>query len=92
VKFRIDTTSDENGVTVMHVTGHLSQDFVPQLLEAADSVAGSLVLDLSALVFADAAGTAALRALAFNRAEIRGASTFVRLLLESADEKDPQIG
>jgi anti-anti-sigma regulatory factor len=84
---RIDIGSYGSGDTgddavVMRVAGRLAGDAVVHLTQACESANGSVVLDLSKLMFADDAGVEVIRALQKKGAEISGASSFIRLLID----------
>jgi anti-anti-sigma regulatory factor len=81
MEIRIDITS-EGSKTVVHVTGRLSGGAVAQFRQACDPIEDACVLDLSDLLFADATGIDIIRTIVEKGTEIRGASPFVRLLLE----------
>ena len=67
----------------MHVAGRLTGPAITQLSEACEPMKGRFVLDLSKLKFADDAGAEAIRRLREKGADIRGASTFIKLLINS---------
>ncbi len=69
--------------TVLRIAGRLQSADLSILDEEVRSVDGSLVLDLSELVSADKAGIERLRELAGGRAELRGASGYVQMLLDN---------
>ena len=79
--FRIDIESDGPDV-VVHVAGRLTGSAVTQLSEACEPLADHIVLDLSKLKFTDDAGTEAIRTLRERGADIRGASSFIKLLID----------
>lgn len=83
MEIRIDITA-EGPETVVHVAGRLSEGAVAQFRQACDPIKGAFVLDLSGLLFADATGIDVIRMTVEKGAEVRGASPFVRLLLEDA--------
>jgi len=83
MEIRIDITS-EGSETVVCIVGRLSGVAVAQLKKACDPIEGPFVLDLSNLLFADAAGIRAIRALGEKGAEVRKASPFIQLLLDNA--------
>ena len=66
---------------VLHVSGRLAGNVITQLTDACEPMESHYVLDLSKLVFADDAGAEVIRKLCENGAEIRGASTFIKLLI-----------
>ena len=77
---RIDIESEGSDV-VLHVAGRLTGSAVTQLSDVCEPMAGHYVLDLSKLKFADDAGAEIIRALCERGAEIRGASIFIKLLI-----------
>ncbi len=87
MEIRIDITS-EGPETVVYIVGRLSRDAVAQLREVCDPIEGAFVIDLSNLLFADAAGIDVIRTLGEKGAEVRGASPFVQLLLDDAPGKE----
>ena len=62
--------------------GRLTGEEIAELRRACEGVNGRLVLDLTDLQFADRQGVSELRALRAHGAEIAGASTYIRLLLD----------
>jgi hypothetical protein len=54
---------------------------ITQLTDACESMEGHYVLDLSKLMFADDAGAEAIRTILERGADIRGASSFIKLLI-----------
>jgi hypothetical protein len=77
---RIDIESEGPDV-VFHVAGRLAGSAITQLEDVCESTEGHCVLDLSSLMFADDAGAKAIRILCERGAEIRGASSFIKLLI-----------
>ena len=77
---RIDIETEGPDV-VLHVSGRLAGDAITQLTDACEPMEIQYVLDLSKLMFADDAGAEAIRALCEGDAEIRGASSFIKLLI-----------
>ncbi len=77
---RIDIESEGPDV-VLHVAGRLTGPAIAQLSEACEQVESCLVLELSKLKFADDAGAELIRTLRERGAEIRGASYFIRMLI-----------
>lgn len=71
----------EGAAVVLHVAGRLVGDAITQLTDACEPMESHYVLDLSKLKFADDAGTEVIRTLCERGAEIRGASTFIKLLI-----------
>lgn len=83
MEFRIDIAL-EGSVTVVCIIGRLSNTSVTKLREACDQIKGTIVLDLSDLRSADTSGIDLIRTLGEEGAETRGASPFIRLLLDDA--------
>ena len=79
---RIDTTSHRSK-TVVSVAGHLEGLGVGELGRTCHCIEGEPVLDLSGLRSADAEGIEAIQELVRGGATLRGASPFIRLLLDS---------
>ena len=77
---RIDI-ENEGPEVVLHVAGRLTGPTITQLSEVCESMESHYVLDLSKLMFADDAGAEAIRTLCEGGAGIRGASSFIRLLI-----------
>ncbi len=77
---RIDIESEGPDV-VLHVAGRLTGPAITHLSEACEPTVGRFVLELSKLKFADVAGAEAIRTLRERGAEIRGASSFIKLLI-----------
>ena len=80
MEIRIDIESEGPDV-VLRVAGRLTGPAIAQLSEASEPMEGRFVLDLSKLKFADDAGAEAIRSLRERGAEIRGASFFIKLLI-----------
>jgi anti-anti-sigma factor len=81
MSIRINIES-EGSVTVLHVAGQLDRTSAPQLTEIIEPMEGNIVMDLSALIFADDAGVDVIRTLLNEKlSDIRGASTFIQLLI-----------
>ena len=66
---------------VLHVAGRLTGPAITQLSEACVPMKGRFVLELSKLKFADDAGAEAIRTLRERGADVRGASSFIKLLI-----------
>jgi len=79
---RIDIKTEGPDV-VLHVAGRLAGPAITQLEDACEPMEGHYVLDLSKLKFADDAGTEAIRTLHEGGVDIRGASSFIKLLIDS---------
>jgi len=80
MEIRIDIESEGPDV-VLHVAGRLTGPAITQLSEACEPMKGRFVLDLSKLKFADDEGEDAIRRLREKGADIRGASSFIKLLI-----------
>jgi anti-anti-sigma regulatory factor len=80
MEIRIDIESEGPDV-VLHVAGRLAGNTVEQLADVCETVEGRYVLDLSKLMFADDSGAEAIRTLREGGADIRGASSFIKLLI-----------
>jgi anti-anti-sigma regulatory factor len=80
MSIRIDIQS-EGPEFVLDVAGRLAGSDTAQLLSVCEQMEGRFVLDLSKLKFADEAGAEIIRSLCEGGASIRGASTFIELLI-----------
>ena len=80
MEIRIDIESEGSDV-VLHVAGRLTGLAIAQLSEACEPIKGRFVLDLSKLKFTDDAGAEAIRTLRESGADIRGASFFIKMLI-----------
>ena len=80
MNIRIDMET-EGAAIVLHVAGRLAGDAITQLTDLCESMEGYYVLDLSKLMFADDAGAEAIRTIRERGADIRGASSFIKLLI-----------
>ena len=80
MEIRIDIESEGPDV-VLRVAGRLTGPAIRQLSEACEPMNGRFVLDLSKLRFADDAGAEEIRKLRERGADIRGASFFIKLLI-----------
>ena len=83
MNIRIDFNSN-GSKTVVHIAGRLAGSTVAQLKMACDPIEEPFVIDLSNLLYADDEGISTIRALANRDTQIRGASPFVRFLLDNA--------
>jgi len=77
---RIDIESEGPDV-VLHVAGRLTGPAITQLVDVCEPMEGHYVLDLSKLMFTDDAGAKAIQTLQEGGAGIRGASSFLKLLI-----------
>ncbi len=80
MNIRIDIET-EGAAVVLHVAGRLAGDAITQLTDVCEPMEGHYVLDLSKLMFADDAGAEVIRTLRERGADIRGASSFIKLLI-----------
>ena len=78
---RIDIETNGHA-EVVQVSGRLVESFTKQLTDVCESMEGNFALDLSNLVFADDAGIDVIRSLREKGAEISGASSFIKLLID----------
>ena len=85
MSFRITTNAD-GPVTTILVEGRLSVESVPDLRREFQFVGGSVRLDLSGLISADADGVRELLELSARGAKVCGASAYIRQLLDEASE------
>ena len=86
---RIDTTAGDTS-TLVTVAGRLAGSGAHELLKTCRAIDGELVLDLTGLLSADADGIEAIRELVRAGRKLRGASPFIRLLLDDQLGKEPQ--
>jgi hypothetical protein len=91
---RIDM-KPEGPEVVVCLAGRLSgDDVINQLRDTCEPIKRPFVLDLSKLIFADNAGVEVIRTLREKGVHIRGASTFIQLLINdektSGAENDPE--
>ena len=77
---RIDITAREP-LVVLDLSGRLAGPAITQLTNVCEPMEGKFVLDLSKLKFADDTGVDVIRMLLEKGAEIRGASSFIKLLI-----------
>jgi len=77
---RIDVNT-KDFVVVLELSGRLAESTVTQLTVVCEPIEGKFVLDLSKLRFADDAGVEVIRMFREKGVEIRGASSFIRLLI-----------
>ena len=77
---RIDINTNEH-VVVLELSGRLAGSTVTQLTDVCEPIEGMFVMDLSKLKFADDTGVDVIRMLREKGAEIRGASSFIKLLI-----------
>ena len=79
------TSATREGRTAILLEGRLAGRWVEEVERAYPSTIPPPVLDLSGVTFADARGIAALRRLRGHRAELIGASSFIKELLRAQD-------
>jgi hypothetical protein len=84
MEIRIDIESEGPDV-VLHVAGRLTGPAITQLEDVCEPIDSNYVLELSKLMFADDAGAEAIRKLREGGADIRGASSFINLLIDGDD-------
>jgi len=77
------TTTKENGATTIRVEGRLDAEAAPDLQREVKRAGAPVRLDLSGLMSADAEGIKELQALSAKGAELRGASAYIRQLLDA---------
>ena len=80
MEIRIDIETEGPDV-VLYVAGRLAGPAITQLEDICEPIDGNYVLDLSKLMFADDAGAEAIQRLLKGGASIRGASSFIKLLI-----------
>jgi anti-anti-sigma regulatory factor len=80
MSIRIDIESDGPHV-VVDVAGRLTGSEIAELLSVCEQMEGQFVLDLSKLKFADDDGVEVIRRLGEEGTRIRGASSFINLLI-----------
>ena len=78
---RIDIET-KGSVDIVRVSGRLVMSSINQLTAICEPMEGNFVLDLSNLVFVDNEGADAIRGLRGKGAGIRGASSFIKLLID----------
>ena len=78
---RIDINTNEP-IVALELSGRLAGSTVTQLTDVCEPIEGMFVMDLSKLKFADDTGIDAIRKLREKGAEIRGASSFIKLLID----------
>ena len=83
MSFRITTHAD-GPVTTIRVEGRFGIEAVPELRRESQLAGGSVRLDLSGLISADADGVRELRELSARGAKVCGASAYIRQLLDNA--------
>jgi hypothetical protein len=87
VSIRIDIITSDGPEDIVRLSGRLTEGGVIHLKQACYSIRKHFVLDLSELLFADEAGIKAIQGLKRNGAEYRGASPFIRMLLDNSPVK-----
>ena len=78
---RIDIET-KGPVKVVYVSGRLVEPSIQQLTDVCQPMEGDFVLDLSELMFADDAGIDVIRSLREKGADIGGASSFIKFLID----------
>jgi anti-anti-sigma regulatory factor len=82
MSIRITETCDGDG-TVLRLDGWLASEDVEELIRACHSAQGPVVLELMNLQSASSSGVEALLELASLGVRVRGASTFIELLMKA---------
>ncbi len=83
VAIRIDIES-EGPVVVLRVAGRLTGPAIKELKEVCERTDANFVIDLSKLKFADDAGAEVIRNYREKGTNIRGASSFIKLLINGS--------
>ena len=78
---RIETTSGDSK-TIVSISGRLAGSAVREFLRACRAIEREFELDLTGLRSADSEGIEAIRKLVREGRKLRGASPFIRLLLD----------
>ncbi len=81
IRIDIESVDSEGDGNVVRVAGRLTGAATKELTDVCKSIKGNFVLDLSKLMFADDAGAEVIRTLRKKGAEISGASSFIKLLI-----------
>lgn len=81
IRIDIESVDSAGEANVVRVAGRLTGAATKELTNVCKSIKGNFVLDLSKLMFADDAGAEVIRTLCERGAELRGASTFIKLLI-----------
>ena len=79
---RIDIDS-EGPVVVVHVAGRLTGLAIKELKDVCERMEGDFVMNLSKLKFVDEAGAEVIRNYRGEGATVRGASYFIKLLINN---------
>ncbi len=82
MSFRITALTGEKTTTI-RVEGRLTAEALPDLQREFQLASAPVLVDLSGLIAADAESVRELRALAAKGAKLRGASAFIRQLLDA---------
>lgn len=77
---RVDIES-EGPVVVLYVAGRLTGSAINELKDVCEQMEGNFVIDLSKLKFADDTGAEVIRNYREKGTNIRGASSFIKLLI-----------
>jgi len=80
--------STEDSRTMVSVAGRLTISEIRELVETCRSIGREFVLDLTDLRAADTEGIEVIRDLVSGGAKLRGASPFIRLLLDKPSPAD----
>ena len=84
-------TSVEGTKTTVSVAGRLEDRAINEFVKTCLSVEGELVLDFTGLRSADPQGIEAIHELVRGGAKLRGASQFIRLLLDDLKTRDAPV-
>ena len=80
MEIRIDIEAEGPDV-VLQIAGRLTGPAITQLVDVCEPLEGHIVLDLSKLKFTDDSGAEAIRTLREKGVGVRGASSFIKLLI-----------
>ena len=87
MEIRIDIDS-EGPLVVLHVAGRLTGPAIREFKDVCGEMEGNFVMDLSKLKFADDAGAEVIRDYRAKGANIRGASSFIKLLINGGSRHE----
>jgi anti-anti-sigma regulatory factor len=81
MNIRIDIETN-GAVDIVHVSGRLVMSTIKQLTNVCEPMEANFVLDMSELMFVDNEAVEVIRSLRKKEVEVRGASTFIELLID----------
>ncbi len=81
------TRTDSDSATIIQVDGRLTEGAVADLEGECQSAEGTLYLDLTNLLSADAEGLKAIKRLVENEARLVGESPYIRLQLDLKEDE-----